>query len=122
MGTASPRRPRSPLDAAGNPQGTLSDPYEHVVNQDLVGAALEMVHQRAFDIINRGEFLLTVGGDHSIASGTISAAARKHPDLAVIWVDAHGDANTPITSPSKHYHGMPVAHLLGWFEKNPRGF
>jgi arginase len=35
----------------------------------------------------------------------------------VIWIDAHADANTPRTSPSGHYHGMPAAHLMGWFEK-----
>lgn len=61
--------------------------------------------------------MLTIGGDHSIASGSISALQAHYPSLGVIWVDAHADANTPRSSPSGHYHGMPAAHLLGWFEK-----
>lgn len=44
------------------------------------------------------------------------------PDLVVLWIDAHGDINTPETSPSKSYHGMPVAHLLGRFKKQAIGF
>ncbi len=50
------------------------------------------------------------------------ASKQVHRDLAVIWVDAQADANTPETSPSMHYHGMPAAHLMGWFKKNPLGF
>ncbi len=52
-----------------------------------------------------------LGGDHSISIGTISAVA--HPKLGVLWFDAHGDINTPMTSPSGNIHGMPVAVLLG---------
>ena len=44
-------------------------------------------------------FVLTVGGDHSIAAGSISALSTVYPDLGVIWIDAHADANTPDTSP-----------------------
>jgi len=40
----------------------------------------------------------------------------------VLWVDAHADANTPDTSPSLHYHGMPAAHVMGWFQKSVPGF
>jgi arginase len=52
-----------------------------------------------------------LGGDHSISIGTISSMA--HPKLGVLWFDAHGDINTPTTSPSGNIHGMPVAVLLG---------
>ena len=45
-----------------------------------------------------------------------------YPTLGVIWVDAHADANTPDTSPSMHYHGMPAAHLMGWFRRRLPGF
>ena len=55
---------------------------------------------------------ITLGGDHSIAMGTISGIARGSP-LGVIWVDAHADLNTPATSPSGNIHGMPLSHLLG---------
>ena len=65
-------------------------------------------------------------------SGTILAEAwwallptqvqAAYPTLGVIWVDAHADANTPGTSPSMHYHGMPAAHLMGWFRSRLEGF
>merc|ERR1740139_1059485 len=70
----------------------------------------------------QGQFALTIGGDHSLGVATIGATLQVYPDLAVIWVDAHADANTPETSPSNHYHGMPAAHLLGWFQKPVPGF
>lgn len=97
--------------------------YDHVVNAHLVGPAIELIYKRACDILSQRQFLLTIGGDHSIATGTITAVAEHYgEDLAVIWVDAHGDANTPEISPSLHYHGMPAAHVLGWFARHPKGF
>jgi len=62
-------------------------------------------------------FPLVLGGDHSIAMGSV-AATRRHwhrqkRSIGLIWVDAHGDLNTPQTSPSGNIHGMPLAHLLG---------
>ena len=60
---------------------------------------------------------LVIGGDHSIAMGTVAGAARHFRDrneaLGLIWFDAHGDMNLPATSPSGNIHGMPLAHLLG---------
>jgi len=95
----------------------------NVVNAELMGAGLRLVHNAVQKALNasaspeRSPFVLTVGGDHSIASGSISALIARYPSLGVVWVDAHADANTPRSSPSGHYHGMPAAHLLGWFEK-----
>ena len=63
-------------------------------------------------VISTGDFPLFVGGDHSIAVGTVAAASAKEP-LGLIWVDAHGDFNTPDTSPSGNIHGMPLAILMG---------
>ena len=58
-----------------------------------------------------------LGGDHSISVGTVSAiagaASREGKKVGLLWVDAHGDINTPETSPSGNIHGMPVAALLG---------
>lgn len=59
-----------------------------------------------------------LGGDHSIALSTVSGALHNHPDLSVVWVDAHGDINTPQTSPSGNLHGMPLAGLLGLFSES----
>jgi arginase len=68
-------------------------------------------------IMSRGHFPLVLGGDHSIAVGTVSGIAafcrRKGKKLGLLWVDAHGDINTPESSPSGNIHGMPVAALLG---------
>ncbi len=58
-------------------------------------------------------FTLTLGGDHSIAIGSIGGALLARPELGVIWVDAHGDFNTPETSPSGNIHGMPLSFLSG---------
>jgi arginase len=55
---------------------------------------------------------LTLGGDHSLAIGSIAASSKVNPGLGVIWVDAHADINTPDVSPSGNVHGMPVAFLL----------
>lgn len=57
-------------------------------------------------------FALFLGGDHSISIGTVAAAAEAEP-IGLIWIDAHGDFNTPETSPSGNIHGMPVAILNG---------
>ena len=57
---------------------------------------------------------LAIGGDHSLALGTVSAALEHtNGDLGVLWIDAHGDINTPDTSPSGNIHGMPLAALCG---------
>ncbi len=54
-----------------------------------------------------------IGGDHSLAIGSVSAAKRVYKDLHVAWVDAHLDLNTELTSPSGNIHGFPVAVLAG---------
>lgn len=61
-------------------------------------------------------FPLILGGDHCISIGTITALKTIQPDSAIVWVDAHGDINTPLTSLSGNMHGMPVAFLLGLVE------
>jgi arginase len=67
--------------------------------------------------LGEGEFPLVIGGDHSIAMGTVAGAAAHHRDrgesIGLIWFDAHGDMNIPGVSPSGNIHGMPLAHLLG---------
>ena len=67
--------------------------------------------------IRNGEFPLVLGGDHSLAAGSVAgvatAFAKRGERIGVIWLDAHGDLNTPETSNSGNVHGMPAAHLLG---------
>jgi arginase len=62
--------------------------------------------------MQQGHFPLVIGGDHSIALGSIRGAA-KHKKLGVIWIDAHADFNTTETTPSGNIHGMPLAALCG---------
>lgn len=63
--------------------------------------------------IRSGSIPIYLGGDHSIALGTVAAAISQAPDTGVIWIDAHGDFNTPDSSPSGNIHGMPLAALTG---------
>lgn len=62
--------------------------------------------------LDAGEIPVVLGGDHSVAIGSVSGSAAAGP-LGAIWFDAHGDLNTPGTSPSGNIHGMPLAALLG---------
>jgi arginase len=66
--------------------------------------------------IQGGRLPIVLGGDHSIALGSIRGAA-KHKKLGVIWIDAHADFNTPETTPSGNIHGMPLAALAGYGDK-----
>lgn len=65
------------------------------------------------EVIGQGRFPLILGGDHSIAIGTLSGLAEHYDNLGVIWYDAHADLNTPETSPSGNIHGMPLAVSIG---------
>jgi len=56
---------------------------------------------------------INIGGDHSMAIGTIADSLNKHPNTKVIWIDAHADLNTYEKSKSKNYHGMPLSYLTG---------
>jgi arginase len=60
-----------------------------------------------------GHVPLVLGGDHSIAMGSIGGMARRHGPGAALWIDAHGDLNRPETSPTGNVHGMPLAAALG---------
>jgi arginase len=69
------------------------------------------------DVVQKGQFPLILGGDHSVGAGTVagvSNAWRKNQQkIGVIWIDAHADMNTPESSPSGNVHGMPLASCLG---------
>jgi arginase len=64
------------------------------------------------DALADGEFPLVLGGDHSISIGSVRGACAER-DTGVLWLDAHGDFNTPASSPSGNVHGMAVAALFG---------
>ncbi len=72
----------------------------------------ERLAEEVSDTLDADEFPLVLGGDHSIAIGSIRGSSRD-ADVGVLWFDAHGDFNTPETSPSGNVHGMPLAAVLG---------
>jgi len=85
-----------------------------------LGAITEVcadVATRVRDALAAGAMPLVLGGDHALAAGSIAGAAShlsaKGGRLGAIWIDAHGDLNTPATSRSGNVHGMPMAALLG---------
>ncbi len=70
------------------------------------------LYGRCVEIQKRGAVPLVLGGDHSIVMGSVAASCAVER-TGLLWVDAHGDFNTPDTSPSGNVHGMPLAALLG---------
>jgi arginase len=92
--------------------------YRGMKRPKFVSAVTKVVSQQVYTHAKAGKLVVTLGGDHSIAIGTISGTAkaireRLGREIAVIWVDAHADINTPETSDSGNVHGMPVSFLTG---------
>ena len=83
-----------------------------------IAAACTRLAQMTLDVFERGRTPLVLGGDHSIAVGTMSGMSegfrRRNQKLGLLWFDAHADMNTPQTSPSGNVHGMPMASILGY--------
>ncbi|REJ83394.1 MAG: arginase [Acidobacteria bacterium] len=79
---------------------------------DHVVAVCERVYREARAAIEAEEMPLFLGGDHSLSLGTVAGIAHGRR-VGVLWVDAHGDFNTPETSASGNIHGMPLAALVG---------
>ncbi len=73
----------------------------------------EFIADRVADCVTEGYFPLVLGGDQSISIGTAAGLARYGTKRGIIWLDAHGDFNTPETTPSGNIHGMALAAILG---------
>ncbi|KAJ3213719.1 Arginase, catabolizes arginine to ornithine and urea [Dinochytrium kinnereticum] len=86
-------------------------------NVSYVSKVTESVHHSVKAICSQRQLALTIGGDHSIAMGTVSGSAAVYENLGVVWVDAHADINTPETTSSGNLHGCPVSFLTGLAEK-----
>ena len=102
--------PGQPFAHARNPEGKARHFAE-------IAAWARDLSRETHAILREGRLPLTLGGDHSLAMGTIGGVARYAAEagrsLFVLWLDAHSDYNTPGTSPSGNMHGMPVAMLSG---------
>ena len=96
--------------------GSLGDERKKYV--DDIAEVCRRVKAAAYEALDAGALPLVLGGDHSLAAGSVAASAAwvrnvsAYP-MGLIWVDAHGDMNTPGTSESGNVHGMPLAALLG---------
>src|SRR5690242_17970814 len=107
-------------------QGNVAAPIRELVREGNarkkyigeIAAVCRNVHAMTRASLDAGALPVILGGDHSIAAGSVAASAnvvreKTGKPLGVIWVDAHGDMNTPDTSESGNVHGMPLAALLG---------
>jgi arginase len=90
-----------------------------------IRATCEALRDRVGEALSAGARPVVLGGDHSIAMGTIAGVSRFHRErgqkVGLIWFDAHGDMNTAETSPSGNIHGMPLAVVLGMGEPSLTG-
>lgn len=89
------------------------DTTSKLKNLKAVVEASERLANKISEEMDKDRFPVILGGDHSIAIGTLAGVSKKQDNLGVIWYDAHGDLNTDETSPSGNIHGMPLAVGLG---------
>jgi len=94
---------------------SFGDPRKKYIRE--IARVCERLYKSALGVLEKGGLPLVLGGDHSLASGSVAATAdflrRENRPLGLIWVDAHGDMNTPASTNSGNVHGMPLASLLG---------
>jgi len=91
-------------------QGETKGPLRYL---DEIVAVCDALARATTAMMDEGCFPLILGGDHSLALGTLAAVCRRYPEVGLLWLDAHGDFNTPETSPSGNIHGMPLAVAVG---------
>lgn len=84
---------------------------------DPIAAVCSALYRRSRTALELGEVPIVLGGDHSLAVGSVAASAddarRRGERLGVVWLDAHGDMNNPSSSPTGNVHGMPLAAVVG---------
>jgi arginase len=83
-----------------------------------IAKVCQRLYETASECLDKGAIPLVLGGDHSLGAGSVAAAAQwartaRNLPIGLLWIDAHGDMNTPTTSTSGNVHGMPLAALLG---------
>src|SRR6266516_2919642 len=101
--------------------GDVGSPVPETTDEGSVNAryaepimrVCEQIAAKVWDATERGHTPLVLGGDHSIAMGTLGGMATARGPGAALWIDAHGDLNRPESSPSGNVHGMPLAAALG---------
>jgi len=91
------------------------DPRKKYVRE--IARVCQKLYSQVYQAHEDGALPLVLGGDHSLAAGSVGAsadfAAAKGHEIGLLWIDAHGDMNTPASTSSGNVHGMPLAALLG---------
>jgi arginase len=91
------------------------DPKKRYIRE--IARVCQKLYQQVYQSHEEGALPIVLGGDHSLAAGSVGAsadfAAARGGEIGLLWIDAHGDMNTPATSSSGNVHGMPLAALLG---------
>jgi arginase len=105
--------PRPPGDADGGRRTAAALQHGRPRHAQAVWEYCVQVAEATARSVQTGRVPVCVGGDHSLAIGSIAGAASQVAPLGCFWIDAHPDANTPETSPSGNIHGMSVAVVLG---------
>lgn len=104
-------------EPAPAPCGLPADDEARCRNADRVAAWTRAIHDATYATLQDARLPIVLGGDHSLSMGSVSAVSRwcaEHDrPLAVLWLDAHADFNTPQTSPSGNMHGMSIAFFCG---------
>ena len=94
---------------------SFGDPAKKYIRE--IARVCEKLYKTSLTALEKGALPLVLGGDHSLAAGSVAATAefvrRESKPIGLIWADAHGDMNTPASSTSGNVHGMPLAALLG---------
>ena len=89
----------------------------NMIRFEQVNATNRQLYEAVTDTLSEGRFPLVLGGDHSVAAGSVSAVAKHYEDqgeIGVIWIDAHGDWNDDKSTLSGNMHGMPYSAICGW--------
>jgi arginase len=102
--------------SVAQPESTPAGP-ENARYLATIAKTCDTLANTVFSVMRDGKFPLVLGGDHSLAAGSIAGVSKHFRDqsnkIGVIWIDAHADMNTPESSPSGNVHGMPLACCLG---------
>ena len=94
---------------------SAGDPRKKYIRE--IARVCDRLYKTSLNVLHSGALPLVLGGDHSLGAGSVAATAdflrKDDRPLGLLWVDAHGDMNTPASSGSGNVHGMPLAALLG---------
>ena len=94
---------------------SFGDPHKKYIRE--IARVCEKLYRTSLSALEKGALPLVLGGDHSLGAGSVAASAdylrRSEKAVGLLWIDAHGDMNTPATSESGNVHGMSLAALLG---------